>query len=200
MRNRRNRGFVASVNSGIEAAGTHDVVLLNSDTEVPPGWLAGSPGTPMRRRAWPRLAVLQQRHDLQLSGHRGRTARVRPRRGRTGRGLPRSQCRPQRRSADHGRLLHVIRRAALADIGPFDTETFGRGYGEENDFCLRASARGWRHLLACDTFVYHGGSVSFGAGAWPPRAAWRYCANTIRATRDGGQHVNSVPPARSVSR
>ena len=58
-----------------------------------------------------------------------------------------------------------IRRAALADIGLFDAETFGRGYGEENDFCLRASARGWRHLLACDTFVYHEGSVSFGAGA-----------------------------------
>ena len=39
LRNHRNRGFVASVNSGIEAAGTHDVVLLNSDTEVPHGWL-----------------------------------------------------------------------------------------------------------------------------------------------------------------
>src|SRR5678815_4609927 len=25
--------------------------------------------------------------------------------------------------------------------------------------------RGWRHLLACDAFVYHEGSVSFGAGA-----------------------------------
>ena len=58
-----------------------------------------------------------------------------------------------------------IRRAALADIGLFDAEAFGRGYGEENDFCLRASARGWRHLLACDTFVYHEGAVSFGAGA-----------------------------------
>ncbi len=56
-----------------------------------------------------------------------------------------------------------IRRAALADVGLFDVEAFGRGYGEENDFCLRASARGWRHLLACDTFVYHEGSVSFGA-------------------------------------
>ena len=58
-----------------------------------------------------------------------------------------------------------IRRAALADVGVFDAETFGRGYGEENDFCMRASARGWRHLLACDTFVYHEGSVSFGASA-----------------------------------
>ena len=29
--------------------------------------------------------------------------------------------------------------------------------------CLRASAQGWRHLLACDTFVFHSGEVSFGA-------------------------------------
>ena len=78
------------------------------------------------------------------------------------------------RSANAGRSVELpttvgfcmyIRRAALADVGLFDVETFGRGYGEENDFCLRASARGWRHLLACDTFVYHEGSVSFGAGA-----------------------------------
>ena len=58
-----------------------------------------------------------------------------------------------------------VRRAALTDIGLFDADTFGHGYGEENDFCVRASARGWRHLLACDTFVYHEGSVSFGANA-----------------------------------
>ena len=34
-----------------------------------------------------------------------------------------------------------IRRAALTDIGLFDADTFGHGYGEENDFCVRA-ARG----------------------------------------------------------
>src|SRR4029077_13962378 len=62
-----------------------------------------------------------------------------------------------------------VRRAALADIGLFDVVAFGRGYGEENDFCLRAGVRGWRHLLACDTFVYHEGAVSSGAGA--PAAA-----------------------------
>ena len=80
------------------------------------------------------------------------------------------------RAANGGRSVEVpttvgfcmyIRRAALADVGQFDAETFGRGYGEENDFCVRASARGWHHLLACDTFVFHEGSVSFGAGAKP---------------------------------
>ena len=36
VRNRRNLGFVRSVNAGMEAAGDHDVVLLDSDTEVRP--------------------------------------------------------------------------------------------------------------------------------------------------------------------
>ena len=85
-----------------------------------------------------------------------------------------------------------IRRAALADVGAFDAEAFGRGYGEENDFCLRAGARGWRHLLACDTFVYHEGSVSFGAGA--PAAAQHghggAARSAIRTTRAlVAQHV-----------
>ena len=55
-----------------------------------------------------------------------------------------------------------IRRDCLNDVSLFDADRFGRGY-EENDFCLRASAQGWRHLLACDTFVFHSGEVSFGA-------------------------------------
>src|ERR1700722_15573240 len=40
IRNERNEGFVVSVNRGMEAAGSRDVVLLNSDTEVPLGWLS----------------------------------------------------------------------------------------------------------------------------------------------------------------
>jgi GT2 family glycosyltransferase len=35
-----------------------------------------------------------------------------------------------------------IKRACLRDVGVFDTEVFRRGYGEENDFCLRAARRG----------------------------------------------------------
>ena len=62
-----------------------------------------------------------------------------------------------------------IRRAALDAVGGFDAATFGRGYGEENDFCLRAAATGWQHRLACDIFVYHEGAVSFGAA----QPGWR---------------------------
>jgi hypothetical protein len=43
----------------------------------------------------------------------------------------------------------------------FDASRFGRGYGEENDFCMRAASAGWRNVLAGDVFVYHEGAVSF---------------------------------------
>ena len=55
-----------------------------------------------------------------------------------------------------------LRRAAIDEVGVFDEEAFGRGYGEENDWCLRATAKGWQHLLAADVFVYHAGGASFG--------------------------------------
>ena len=57
-----------------------------------------------------------------------------------------------------------LSREALDDIGLFDEVTFPRGYGEENDWCMRASAAGFCHLLDDATFVYHEGGVSFGEG------------------------------------
>jgi hypothetical protein len=55
-----------------------------------------------------------------------------------------------------------IRRDCLEATGLFDEAAFGKGYGEENDFCLRASAHGWKHVLAADCFVFHQGRASFG--------------------------------------
>ncbi|MEM6586879.1 MAG: hypothetical protein AAF641_00395 [Pseudomonadota bacterium] len=56
-----------------------------------------------------------------------------------------------------------IKRECLEDVGYFDLVTFGKDYGEEVDFCLRASEKGWKHVLACDVVVYHVGEVSFGS-------------------------------------
>ncbi|HEY7576884.1 MAG TPA: glycosyltransferase [Acetobacteraceae bacterium] len=166
LRNQRNRGFVASVNIGIQAAATNDVVLLNSDTEVPAGWLARLAG---HAYATPRVASVSPfSNHATICGYPGDAA------NRPAFGLGVAELDAACRAANAGRSVELptsvgfcmyIRRAALAESGQFDAEAFGRGYGEENDFCLRAAARGWRHLLACDTFVYHRGSVSFGAGA-----------------------------------
>ena len=55
-----------------------------------------------------------------------------------------------------------VARAALASLGDFDAATVGRCDGEENDFCRRAAAHGWRNVLCDDAYVAHRGGASFG--------------------------------------
>jgi len=54
-----------------------------------------------------------------------------------------------------------IKREVLNKVGYFDEVNFNRGYGEENDFCCRASKLGYFHIIDDSTFVYHAGSKSF---------------------------------------
>jgi GT2 family glycosyltransferase len=52
-----------------------------------------------------------------------------------------------------------VSREAIDEIGLFDP-VFGRGYCEEVDWCCRASAAGWSHVLATTTYAYHMGSAT----------------------------------------
>jgi glycosyltransferase involved in cell wall biosynthesis len=54
-----------------------------------------------------------------------------------------------------------MRRDCLKEVGSFDEVTFGKGYGEENDYCQRALKHGWRNIIATDIFVLHYGGASF---------------------------------------
>jgi GT2 family glycosyltransferase len=51
---------------------------------------------------------------------------------------------------------------AIKRVGLFDEATFGLGYGEENDFCQRAEQAGLRNVLCDDAYVIHHGGASFG--------------------------------------
>jgi len=55
----------------------------------------------------------------------------------------------------------LIKRSIINAIGNFDEESFGLGYGEENDFCMRAAKKGYKHVLCDDTFIFHSGGTSF---------------------------------------
>src|SRR6185369_3514400 len=55
----------------------------------------------------------------------------------------------------------AINKELTERIGLFDEETFSRGYGEENDFCMRAAKAGYRNVLVPNLFVYHKHGESF---------------------------------------
>ena len=163
LENTDNLGFVATVNRGMQQSGTRDVLLLNSDTEVANDWLdrlrAAAYGdarvasvTPFSNNAticsFPRFCEVNPPPDMGTAAMDALFAQT-----------------------NLGQVVDVptgvgfcmyIRRACLDEIGYFDVENFGKGYGEENDFCVRAAQAGWRNLHALDVFVLHAGGVSFG--------------------------------------
>ncbi len=160
------RGFVGAANAGLTAT-SGDVVLLNSDAEVGPGWLenlaaaaASRPEiatvTPLSNHATICSVPETLAENLLPTGHDvdGFAALVAGCAARSYPELP----------TGVGVCL-LIRRAAIDRVGLLDEERFGLGYGEENDLCLRASAAGLVNLLDDATFVYHAGGRSFGASA-----------------------------------
>jgi len=201
IRNRDNLGFVRSVNLGMEAAGDNDVVLLNSDTEVSKNWLRR-----LAAQAYvqPRIGTVSPfSNNATICGYPDNQG------GPIALGQTVAQLDRVCQAVNAGRFVEVpttvgfcmyIRREALREVGPFDADRFTVGYGEENDFCLRASDLGWRHRLACDSFVYHRGSVSFGdkAAALTRRAMKLILARHPGYARSIAQHVSlgAVDPYR----
>lgn len=163
LENEHNLGFVATANKGMRLNGNRDVVLLNADTVVPSGWLGrlrqaaySAPNigtvTPFSNRATI-FSLPRTCHDNDLP-------------------LDLSAAEIDAICAERNPRVVVdvptgvgycmyIRRAALDEVGWFDEDRWAKGYGEENDFCVRAAANGWRSVAACDLFVQHHGSMSF---------------------------------------
>jgi len=163
LRNARNLGFVQSVNRGMALHADRDVLLLNSDTEVANDWLARLSRCVRTHADIGTATPFSNNATICSYPYPGWTAGV-P--GTVGLAALDRLC----ATANAGKSVDLptgvgfclyIRRACLDQVGAFDAERFGRGYGEENDFCLRAIAAGWRNVLAGDVFVYHEGAVSF---------------------------------------
>ena len=95
----------------------------------------------------------------------------------------------------------LMSRAAINAVGLFDVEAFGRGYGEENDWCMRAAALGYSHLLCGDVFVYHQGEISFAdtASAGKQRAQSVIDARYPDYREQIARHLD-LDPARALRR
>ena len=55
----------------------------------------------------------------------------------------------------------LITAQAKQKVGYFDESTFGKGYGEENDYSLRVEHAGMKNIIVDNCFVAHIGNQSF---------------------------------------
>ena len=166
IHNEQNIGYTRTCNKGISAAAPCDVVLLNSDTIVTPRWLES-----LRIAAYSAAEI-------------GTATAMSDNAGLFSVPVPDQQNeKPDGMEyADYGRLMRqfcggceipdvptgngfcmFIKRGLVNQIGNFDAAAFPRGYGEENDFCMRAINAGWRNVIAPAAFVFHHREASFGA-------------------------------------
>ncbi len=165
MRMPRNQGFVAAANAGLaQLPAHHHAIILNSDTLPPADWV-------------PRLlAPIEQSPDTASVCPLSNAAEILsiPRPG-TESVLTRSlvddldhvarTLRPRRIGLPTGvGFCMAMNRRFIDQIGGFDPG-FGRGYGEEVDWCLRAKAAGGENVVATNLFVGHAGGASFGLAA-----------------------------------
>jgi tetratricopeptide (TPR) repeat protein len=82
-------------------------------------------------------------------------------------------------------FCYLIKREVIEAIGLLDEMHFPRGYGEENDFSLRAQAAGFKLAIADQAYVYHAKSKSFGV-----ELRRELCQQGAVALKQKYEHVN----------
>ena len=158
--NEVNLGFVQSANRGIGTSTTNDVVLLNTDTLVTEGWL-----TRIQRAIYrsPRVATANPlSNSASAYSIPDIGSIVRGNLDVVGDAIARTSERLYPEIPVAVGFCLYIKRAAIDRVGPLD-EVFGRGYGEEGDFCMRCVQAGLTHIIVDDAFVFHAGGVSMRA-------------------------------------
>ena len=169
IRNNEATGYTKAANTGMRASKGDFVVLLNSDTIVPTRWLdrliqcansseqIGMVGPLSNTASWQSVPLIMNASGdwadnplatgWSVNDYANEVARVSPR--------------IYPRVGFLNGFCLLIKRKLINDIGLFDQETFARGYGEENDYCLRATDNNWQLAVADDCYVYHAQSKSY---------------------------------------
>jgi len=169
IRNEKACGYTYAANMGLRHSKAEYCVLLNSDTIVTGGWLdkmiqckksddkIGIVGPLSNTASWQSVP--------EISGKNGDWAHNNlP----DGMNLERfgqlvevysGQIYPQ--LALLNGFCIMLHRDVINQLGYLDEENFGEGFGEEDDYNLRAGKIGIRLAVADDTFIFHAQSKSF---------------------------------------
>jgi O-antigen biosynthesis protein len=159
IENPHNLGFAKGCNQGTEVASGDQILFLNNDTILPPGWLepmvealysdddvgivgpvtnyiSGQQKIPV---PYTDVGNMEQFARAHMQQHKGNVQEVRRIVG----------------------FCLMARRSLLEDIGVFD-ERYGLGNYEDDDLCLRAIRAGYKLLIAWGSFIHHIGHASMG--------------------------------------
>ncbi len=164
------QGYTKAANAALRASDANYVILLNSDAIVSPGWNDAIIACGESDAKIGMIGPLSNAATYQSVPH------VFDEKGRW-----KQNVIPGDMSvADYARIItaasahayprvpvangfcFTIKREVIRKIGYFDDDTFPQGYGEENDYCIRAADAGFDIAIADDAYVYHATSKSFG--------------------------------------
>lgn len=162
-RNDHNLGFVKNCNNAVLNLSDQDtdVLLLNSDTKVTKGFLKSMQKVLYAKKdigavcprsnaatifSVPMNTKSHTNYTMEQSYRLYKKIKWR---------LPKYYISP----IAHGFCM-MIKRSVIKQYGLFD-EIYGKGYGEENDFCMRIRREGWKCAVANRAFVFHYKARSF---------------------------------------
>lgn len=175
IRREKAGGYTIAANTGLRTSKADFCALLNSDTIVPKTWLDKF------------TALFTEKPDVGIIGPLSNAASWQsvpdlsaPEGGWAVNSLPEGwsvddmDAAVERAAKDipvmprvpllNG-FCYMIRRSILEVVGLMDEDGFPRGFGEEDDFCMRAAVAGFGIMIALNTYVYHAKSKSYGAKA-----------------------------------
>lgn len=168
-------GYTIAANTGLRASDATYSALLNSDTIVPKKWLNKI------------IPMFENVADLGVVGPLSNAASWQsvPERSAPEGGWAINELPPnftvdimdreiERAASEIPALVRVpllngfcfvLRRSILETVGFMDEIGFPRGFGEEDDFCIRTTDAGFGLAIAVDTYVFHAKSKSYGSKA-----------------------------------
>jgi GT2 family glycosyltransferase len=163
------RGYTLAANQGLLASTAEQVILLNSDTIVPGKWIERLTQCAVSDPAIGIVGPLSNAASWQSI-----PTRFRPDGDWAVNKLPQvysvdkmaeivyrmSSQRFPRVDFVNG-FCFLIKRSLIQSIGLLDENAFPDGYGEENDYCLRAIKAGFDLAIADHAYVYHAKSKSY---------------------------------------
>ena len=168
LKNKENKGYTKSVNIGIKNSKSPFLVVLNSDTEVADYWLdrllkcitlnddIGIVGPLSNAASWQSVPEVKKSGTFHINQiPYGYTLNS------LNKILENKSLKIYPEIPIVNGFCYMLKRKVIERIGLLDEKSFPRGYGEENDFCLRALKNNFKILLCDDLYIYHAKTKSF---------------------------------------